>query len=161
MSNVEQLHKERKRAQAKEAKTFEASAAAHKAAKLKVERDAARASNRGAAAAGPLSIMRKHLWFEKFRWFLSSEGYIVIVRHKSYLYARESSCQVLFSFFCIVHFPSPDPVHCPTTHRVALASRQAATHSKTSSLSSAICGREVVAMCTSTPIYMVLQAVSS
>lgn len=80
MSNVEQLHKERKRAQAKEAKTLEASAAAQKAAKLKVERDAVRVSNRS-ATAGPLSIMRKHLWFEKFRWFLSSEGYIIIVRH--------------------------------------------------------------------------------
>lgn len=82
MSNVQQLYQERKRAQLKEAKTLEASAAAQKAARLKVERDAARASassNRG-ASAGPLSVMRKHLWFEKFRWFLSSEGYIVIVR---------------------------------------------------------------------------------
>eukprot|EP01105_Mastigella_eilhardi_P000522 TRINITY_DN105_c0_g1_i1.p1 TRINITY_DN105_c0_g1~~TRINITY_DN105_c0_g1_i1.p1 ORF type:complete len:1068 (+),score=349.96 TRINITY_DN105_c0_g1_i1:41-3244(+) len=74
-ANAEQCFHDRKVGEAKAEKTAQLVQQTIE----KAERKSRKALSTKAQAAGPvISMMRKKLWFEKFHWFFSSEGFVVI-----------------------------------------------------------------------------------
>lgn len=77
-ANARELFGHKKAAQAKEARTAEAAAKAVKQVEQQAARTLEKVSPAGTAAGGVLRAARKVHWFEKFNWFASSEGYLVL-----------------------------------------------------------------------------------
>lgn len=74
-ANARQYYEQKKTAAVKEWKTKEASAMALKSAEKKIEADLKKGLKQEKAALRPA---RKAFWFEKFLYFISSDGYLVI-----------------------------------------------------------------------------------
>lgn len=74
-SNARQYYDQKKTAAAKEEKTVAASAKALKSATVKVEADLKKALKQEKSVMRPL---RQPMWFEKFIYFVSSDGYLVL-----------------------------------------------------------------------------------
>jgi len=78
-SNARQLFEARRKHLIKAEKTRQANAAALIAAEQRAEQQIRQVrSVAAAAAATSLLPTRKPLWFERFHWFISSEGYLVL-----------------------------------------------------------------------------------
>lgn len=82
-ANARELHAARKRQSTKLQKTVEA----HGRSLTQVERKAAQqlAAARSSAA---IAVARQPLWFEKFRWFLTSENFLVLSGARSLIRLR-------------------------------------------------------------------------
>lgn len=74
-ANARQYYDQKKTAAVKEKKTMEASAKALQSAEKKIESDLKKGLKQEKAA---LRVSRKQFWFEKFLFFISSDGYLVI-----------------------------------------------------------------------------------
>lgn len=74
-ANAREYYEQKKHAASKEEKTLQASARALKSATQKIEADLKKSLKQEKAVLRPV---RKHLWFEKFIYFISSDGYLVI-----------------------------------------------------------------------------------
>ncbi|EXJ91181.1 hypothetical protein A1O1_04290 [Capronia coronata CBS 617.96] len=74
-ANARQYYEQKKTAAVKESKTKEASAMALRSAEKKIEGDLKKGLKQEKAALRPA---RKAFWFEKFLYFISSDGYLVI-----------------------------------------------------------------------------------
>lgn len=74
-SNAREYYDQKKTAAAKEEKTLLASTKALKSAQHKIETDLKRALKQEKQVLRPV---RKQMWFEKFIYFVSSDGYLVI-----------------------------------------------------------------------------------
>ncbi|KIW14417.1 hypothetical protein PV08_07200 [Exophiala spinifera] len=74
-ANARQYYDQKKTAAVKEKKTIESSAKALQSAEQKIERDLKRGLKQEKAT---LRVARKQFWFEKFWFFVSSDGYLVI-----------------------------------------------------------------------------------
>lgn len=72
-ANARELHAARKRQSTKLQKTVEA----HSRSLTQVEKKAAQ-QLAAARASAAIAVARKPLWFEKFRWFVTSENYLVL-----------------------------------------------------------------------------------
>jgi len=75
-SNARKYYEMKKQAAAKETKAVEASSKAMKVAEVKAKKDLKNAE--ASSAKSIIKEMRKHFWFEKFLWFISSENYLVV-----------------------------------------------------------------------------------
>ena len=73
--NARLYYDEKKRAAAKEQKTMQASSKALKSTEKKIQEDLKKGLKQEKAVLRPA---RKQFWFEKFLWFISSDGYLVI-----------------------------------------------------------------------------------
>ncbi|KIW41538.1 uncharacterized protein PV06_07087 [Exophiala oligosperma] len=74
-ANARQYYDQKKTAAVKEKKTIESSAKALQSAEKKIERDLKKGLKQETAT---LRVARKQFWFEKFWFFISSDGYLVI-----------------------------------------------------------------------------------
>ncbi|OAP54824.1 translation factor [Fonsecaea erecta] len=74
-ANARQYYDQKKSAAVKEKKTVEASAKALKSAEQKIDADLKKGLKQEKAVLRPA---RKQFWFEKFLYFISSDGYLVI-----------------------------------------------------------------------------------
>ncbi|KAL2398970.1 Ribosome quality control complex subunit NEMF [Exophiala dermatitidis] len=74
-ANARQYYEQKKNAAVKEKRTLEAATMALKSAERKIEADLKRGLKQEKAALRPA---RKQFWFEKFLYFISSDGYLVI-----------------------------------------------------------------------------------
>lgn len=74
-ANARQYYDQKKTAAVKERKTLESSAMALQSAEKKIERDLKKGLKQEKAT---LRVARKQFWFEKFWFFISSDGYLVI-----------------------------------------------------------------------------------
>lgn len=74
-SNAREYYDQKKYAAAKEGKTLQAADRALKSQRQKVEADLKHALNQEKQVLRPV---RQLFWFEKFIWFLSSDGYLVV-----------------------------------------------------------------------------------
>ncbi|OQV11357.1 hypothetical protein CLAIMM_15203, partial [Cladophialophora immunda] len=74
-ANARLYHDQKKSAAVKEKKTVEASSKALKSAEQKIEADLKKGLKQEKAVLRPA---RKQFWFEKFLYFISSDGYLVI-----------------------------------------------------------------------------------
>ena len=74
-SNAREYYDQRRSAASKEEKTLQASAKALKSTQRKVEADLKRALKQEKQVLRPV---RKAFWFEKFAYFVSSDGYLVL-----------------------------------------------------------------------------------
>ena len=74
-ANARQYYEQRKSAADKEKRTMESSVKALKSAEHKIEADLKKGLKTEKAVLRPA---RKHFWFEKFLYFISSDGYLVI-----------------------------------------------------------------------------------
>ena len=88
-ANARQYYDQKKSAAVKEKKTLEASAKALQSAEKKIESDLKKGLKQEKAA---LRVSRKQFWFEKFLFFISSDGYLVIggkdAQQNEFLYRR-------------------------------------------------------------------------
>ena len=88
-SNARQYYEERKTAAVKEEKTIKASSMALKSTEKKITADLKKSLAQEKELLRPV---RKQLWFEKFYYFISSEGYLVLggrdVQQSEILYKR-------------------------------------------------------------------------
>jgi predicted ribosome quality control (RQC) complex YloA/Tae2 family protein len=86
-ANAQHYYELRKKAAEKEAKTIEASEQALRAAEKKALKvltgTASKNKRKNAAPLNTLKELRKPLWFEKFRYFITSENYLVIAGRDS------------------------------------------------------------------------------
>ncbi|OBT47063.1 hypothetical protein VE00_03047 [Pseudogymnoascus sp. WSF 3629] len=74
-SNAREYYGQRRSAAEKEKKTLESSTKALKSTSHKIEQDLKKGLKQEKAILRPV---RKHMWFEKFTWFISSDGYLVL-----------------------------------------------------------------------------------
>lgn len=74
-SNARQYYDQRKTAASKEQKTLQSSAKALKSTEKKINADLKKSLKQEKQVLRPV---RKQLWFEKFHFFISSEGYLVL-----------------------------------------------------------------------------------
>ncbi|KZZ99121.1 serologically defined colon cancer antigen 1 [Moelleriella libera RCEF 2490] len=74
-SNAREYYEQRRTAVVKEEKTQQQAARALKSAEQKISEDLKRGLKQEKALLQPI---RKQLWFEKFSWFISSDGYLVL-----------------------------------------------------------------------------------
>ncbi|KAH8594140.1 hypothetical protein B0O99DRAFT_189227 [Bisporella sp. PMI_857] len=74
-ANAREYHIQKKSAKQKEAKTLESSALALKSQEAKIAQHLKKGLKTEKAVLRPV---RKQLWFEKFAWFISSDGYLVL-----------------------------------------------------------------------------------
>ncbi|KAI4200196.1 MAG: hypothetical protein LQ346_002430 [Caloplaca aetnensis] len=74
-SNARQYYDQKKTAAVKEQKTIQSSAKALKSTEKKISADLKKGLNQEKQILRPV---RKQLWFEKFHFFISSEGYLVL-----------------------------------------------------------------------------------
>ncbi|KAL8907035.1 MAG: hypothetical protein Q9207_001647 [Kuettlingeria erythrocarpa] len=74
-SNARQYYDQKKTAAVKEQKTIQSSAKALKSTEKKISADLKKGLNQEKQILRPI---RKQLWFEKFLFFISSEGYLVL-----------------------------------------------------------------------------------
>ncbi|KAL2435376.1 Ribosome quality control complex subunit 2 [Exophiala dermatitidis] len=74
-ANARQYYEQKKNAAVKEKRTLEAATMALKSAERKIEADLKRGLKQEKATLRPA---RKQFWFEKFLYFISSDGYLVI-----------------------------------------------------------------------------------
>ncbi|KAJ2660535.1 hypothetical protein IWW48_002872 [Coemansia sp. RSA 1200] len=75
-SNAQRYYNSRRQAGIKHAKTLAVSSQALQSAEQKIRSDL-----KATKITATVSQQRKPLWFEKFSWFLSSDGYLVIAGH--------------------------------------------------------------------------------
>ncbi|KAL8738758.1 MAG: hypothetical protein Q9181_000513 [Wetmoreana brouardii] len=74
-SNARQYYDQKKTAASKEQKTFQSSAKALRSTEEKINADLKKGLKQEKQVLRPV---RKQLWFEKFHYFISSEGYLVL-----------------------------------------------------------------------------------
>ncbi|KAJ2850887.1 hypothetical protein IWW36_001513 [Coemansia brasiliensis] len=74
--NAQRYYNFRRQAGIKHAKTLAVSSQALQSAEQKIQSDL-----RATKITATVSQMRKPLWFEKFAWFMSSDGYLVLAGH--------------------------------------------------------------------------------
>ncbi|KAL2355093.1 hypothetical protein BJ546DRAFT_722189 [Cryomyces antarcticus] len=74
-SNARQYYDQKKTAAVKEGKTLQASSKALKSTEQKIAADLKRGLKQGKEVLRPV---RKQIWFEKFIYFISSDGYLVL-----------------------------------------------------------------------------------
>ncbi|KFZ08551.1 hypothetical protein V502_09293 [Pseudogymnoascus sp. VKM F-4520 (FW-2644)] len=74
-SNAREYYGQRRSAAEKEKKTLESSTKALKSTSHKIQQDLKKGLKQEKAILRPV---RKHMWFEKFTWFISSDGYLVL-----------------------------------------------------------------------------------
>lgn len=74
-SNAREYYGQRRSAAEKEKKTLESSTKALRSTSHKIEQDLKKGLKQEKAILRPV---RKHMWFEKFTWFISSDGYLVL-----------------------------------------------------------------------------------
>jgi predicted ribosome quality control (RQC) complex YloA/Tae2 family protein len=74
-SNVRQYYDQKRNAANKELKTLESSSKALKSQEAKIAQDLKKGLKQEKAILRPV---RKQMWFEKFIWFISSDGYLVL-----------------------------------------------------------------------------------
>jgi len=74
-SNAREYYDQKKSAAIKEKKTLESSTKALKSQEAKIAQDLKRGLKQEKAVLRPV---RKQFWFEKFIWFISSDGYLVL-----------------------------------------------------------------------------------
>lgn len=77
-ANARQYYAVRRTAMSKEDKTLQSSKKALRSTQQKIERDLKKSLNSEKAL---MRQIRKVYWFEKFLWFISSEGYLVLGGH--------------------------------------------------------------------------------
>ncbi|KAJ2716856.1 hypothetical protein H4R19_000380 [Coemansia spiralis] len=75
-ANAQRYYNTRRQAGVKHARTLAASTRALQSAENKI-----RADLKGSRVTATVSQMRKALWFEKFSWFVSSDGFLVVAGH--------------------------------------------------------------------------------
>lgn len=74
-SNAREYYDQKKSAADKEKKTIESSTKALKSQETKITQDLKKGLKQEKAVLRPV---RKQMWFEKFSWFISSDGYLVL-----------------------------------------------------------------------------------
>jgi predicted ribosome quality control (RQC) complex YloA/Tae2 family protein len=74
-SNARQYYDQKRNAASKEMKTLESSSKALKSQEAKIAQDLKKGLKQEKAILRPV---RKQMWFEKFIWFISSDGYLVL-----------------------------------------------------------------------------------
>ena len=74
-SNAREYYDQKKSAADKEKKTLESSTRALKSQEAKITQDLKRGLKQEKSVLRPV---RKQMWFEKFAWFISSDGYLVL-----------------------------------------------------------------------------------
>jgi predicted ribosome quality control (RQC) complex YloA/Tae2 family protein len=74
-SNAREYYDQKKTAADKEKKTIESSTRALKSQEAKIAQDLKKGLKQEKAVLRPV---RKQMWFEKFTWFISSDGYLVL-----------------------------------------------------------------------------------
>lgn len=74
-SNAGEYYDQRRTAADKENKTLQSSTKALKSTAHKIEQDLKKGLKQEKAVLRPV---RQHMWFEKFTWFISSDGYLVL-----------------------------------------------------------------------------------
>lgn len=78
-ANANWYYEQRKQAIAKLERTIKANEAALKSAKAKIDTDLF--SKRSATSRALIRSSKRTLWFEKYAWFLSSDGFLVLAGH--------------------------------------------------------------------------------
>ncbi|TVY33891.1 Ribosome quality control complex subunit, partial [Lachnellula occidentalis] len=74
-SNATQYHDQKRNAATKEIKTMESSRKALKSQEARIAQDLKKGLKQEKAILRPV---RRQIWFEKFTWFISSDGYLVL-----------------------------------------------------------------------------------
>jgi predicted ribosome quality control (RQC) complex YloA/Tae2 family protein len=78
-ANAREIYDQKKKASEKAQKTEESTKVALKRAKAKADREAQlKAREAPKSSGGGLKQKRRKLWFEKFHWFLTSDGFLVV-----------------------------------------------------------------------------------
>ena len=112
-ANARALYQQRKKHEAKESKTVQASQRALKQA----EKQASTQMKKLKVTAKPgFKVARKQYWFEKFDWFVSSENYLVVSGRDAQILraSRRRGCVQRHTLTDDVPFSHPIP---PPNHR--------------------------------------------